>query len=162
MDGLACGGFVDIGVAFDLRRATAQRVVGCDAANRVASAGQVRGVVESRLTAPTVLYTLSNSGAGVEMGAFRRVVILTLAACWLGCGPALAGKRVAIVIGNSACKDVPRLANPVNDAELVAAMLNSAGVDSVTTKLDVDVIEMQTALRKFRAHHRDADVAVIY
>jgi hypothetical protein len=36
------------------------------------------------------------------MNAFRRLVVLVLAAWWLGCGVAHAEKRVALVIGNSA------------------------------------------------------------
>jgi uncharacterized caspase-like protein len=37
--------------------------------------------------------------------------------------PALAEKRVALVIGNSAYKNVARLNNPVNDAAAAAGML---------------------------------------
>jgi Caspase domain len=96
------------------------------------------------------------------MNAFRRLVVLVLAAWWLGCGVAHAEKRVALVIGNSAYKTVPRLTNPVNDAQLVAAMFKSAGFDVVTTKLDVTIVGMRMALREFGAHVRDADVAVVY
>ena len=35
------------------------------------------------------------------------------------CGPAFAGKRVALVLGNSAYQSVPRLTNPANDAALM-------------------------------------------
>ena len=38
-------------------------------------------------------------------------------------GPALAETRVALVIGNSAYKHAPALANPKNDAEGMAASL---------------------------------------
>jgi uncharacterized caspase-like protein len=96
------------------------------------------------------------------MNAFRRLVVLVLAAWWLGCGVAHAEKRVALVIGNSAYKTVPRLTNPVNDAQLVAAMFKSAGFDVVTTKLDVTIVGMRMALREFGAHVRDDDVAVVY
>lgn len=96
------------------------------------------------------------------MGLFRKALIFLLAVCWLGCGPALATTRVALVIGNSAYKDVPRLGNPVNDAALLAAMFRKAGFDQVTTKLDVGMAEMQKALREFGAQARGADVAVIY
>jgi len=50
------------------------------------------------------------------MGGLRLVALLILAV-WLGCGPALAERRVALVIANSAYKSAPRLTtNPVNDA----------------------------------------------
>ena len=64
------------------------------------------------------------------MGVFRHVVVLALAVCWLGCGPAHAEKRVALIIGNSAYKSVPRLANPVNDAALTPATIATVGVIS--------------------------------
>jgi uncharacterized caspase-like protein len=100
--------------------------------------------------------------SGAEMGAFWKVCLLLFAVCWLGCGPALAEKRVALVIGNSDYKNVPRLTNPANDATLVAAMFNKAGFDSVVTKTDLSVAEMRKALREFGSKTRDADVAVIY
>ena len=46
-----------------------------------------------------------------------------LAAALLVSEPAFAEKRVALVIGNSAYKNVARLNNPVNDAAAVAGML---------------------------------------
>jgi hypothetical protein len=89
-------------------------------------------------------------------------VAVAVLALWIGCGPALAEKRIALVIGNSAYKHVTSLINPVNDAMLVAAMFKNAGFDSVVTKLDVNISEMRKALREFGANARDADVAVIY
>ena len=47
------------------------------------------------------------------------------------CGPAFAGKRVALVLGNSAYQNVPRLPNPVNDGAVIAATLKDAGFDVV-------------------------------
>jgi uncharacterized caspase-like protein len=77
-------------------------------------------------------------------------------------GPALAEKRVALVIGNSAYKSVPRLQNPRNDAAAVVGMFQRAGFDTVDSKLDLGVSDMRRALREFGAKTRDADVAVIY
>jgi uncharacterized caspase-like protein len=81
---------------------------------------------------------------------------------WLGCGAALADKRVALVIGNSAYKNAPRLANPVNDAGLVGGMFRNAGFDTVEIRLDLNASEMRRSLREFAARTRDADMAVIY
>jgi hypothetical protein len=80
------------------------------------------------------------------MGVFRTIVFVVIAT-WLGCSSALAEKRVALVIGNSAYKNVPRLANPVNDATMAAAMMKTAGFALVTTKLDVNIVEMRKARR---------------
>jgi len=94
------------------------------------------------------------------MGIFRTVVLLALITC-LGCGAASAEKRIALIIGNSAYKNVPRLQNPVNDAVLMAEMLNKAGFD-VTTRLNLNANDMRRSLREFGASARSADVVVIY
>ncbi|MGY8677097.1 caspase family protein [Bradyrhizobium sp. UFLA05-153] len=95
------------------------------------------------------------------MGAFRIFVFWLVAIC-LGCGSAHAEKRVALVIGNSAYKSVPKLTNPVNDATLVGGMLKKAGFDAVDVRLDVSAADMRRALREFAGRTRDAEVAVIY
>lgn len=79
-----------------------------------------------------------------------------------GCGAAHAERRVALVIGNSAYKSVPRLANPVNDAALVGGMFKKAGFDNVEIKLDVNAVDMRRSLREFSNRTRDAEVAVVY
>jgi uncharacterized caspase-like protein len=75
---------------------------------------------------------------------------------------AFAEKRVALVIGNSAYKNVARLTNPVNDAAAVVGMFKTAGFDEVVSRLDLNVVEMRRALREFGNKARDADIAVIY
>src|ERR1700730_12481050 len=75
---------------------------------------------------------------------------------------ALAEKRVALVIGNSAYQKVARLTNPANDATAVAAMFKAAGFDSVESKMNLTVNEMRRALRDFGNKSRDADMAVLY
>ncbi|WBL76087.1 caspase family protein [Bradyrhizobium xenonodulans] len=94
------------------------------------------------------------------MAALRFFLIIL--AVWLGCGPAMAEKRVALVVGNSAYKNVARLANPANDAALVGGMFRKAGFDTVDVKLDLNVVDMRKALREFGSKAREADVAVIY
>src|SRR5215204_221120 len=97
------------------------------------------------------------------MGAVRNIVLgLLLAGCCFSARPALANKRVALVIGNSAYQKVAPLSNPANDAAVVAAMLKQAGFDSVDSKMDLKGAEMRRALREFGNKTRDADVAVIY
>jgi uncharacterized caspase-like protein len=76
--------------------------------------------------------------------------------------PALAAKRVALVIGNSAYQNVVKLTNPSNDAEAMAATLKGAGFDVVDLKRDLKVVELRRALRDFSDRSRDADIAVVY
>jgi uncharacterized caspase-like protein len=91
-----------------------------------------------------------------------RLLFLSIFFCWLCCGSAHAEKRVALIIGNSAYKHVPRLQNPANDAGAVAGMFKRAGFDFVDSRLDLGIVDMRRALREFGAKTRDADVAVIY
>jgi uncharacterized caspase-like protein len=84
------------------------------------------------------------------------------AALLLLCQPALADKRVALVLGNGAYQNVPQLPNPVNDSAMIAATLKNAGFDVVDSRHDLPALEMRRALRDFSDRARDADIAVIY
>jgi uncharacterized caspase-like protein len=75
---------------------------------------------------------------------------------------ALADKRVALVIGNSAYQNVARLANPASDAAAVAATFRNANFDIVESHTDLTATEMRRTLRDFADKARDADIAVIY
>ena len=75
---------------------------------------------------------------------------------------ALAAKRVALVIGNSNYRNVSRLANPVNDASMLADTLTQAKFDVVTLRNDLAATEMRRVLREFADKAHGADVAVLY
>ena len=94
------------------------------------------------------------------IATFRRVFLV--AAFLLVCCPAWAEKRVALVIGNSTYQNADHLANPANDAMLVAAALKRAGFDVVESQLDLKSVDMRRALRDFHDQTVDADVAVVY
>jgi uncharacterized caspase-like protein len=85
-----------------------------------------------------------------------------VAALLLACQPALAEKRVALVIGNSNYKNAALLPNPANDAAAIAGTLKSAGFDLVDSRLDLQATDMRRALREFADQARDADIAVVY
>ena len=89
-------------------------------------------------------------------------IVCSVWSMWLFSQPAFADKRVALVVGNSAYKNVNRLSNPANDAAAVVAMFRKAGFDSVDLRLDVNAADMRRALREFGTKARDADVAVVY
>jgi tetratricopeptide (TPR) repeat protein len=72
----------------------------------------------------------------------------------------LAGKRVALVIGNGAYKNAP-LANPNLDADLVAASLKKSGFDVLEVK-DADFSRFDGALTEFAAKESGADIALFY
>jgi uncharacterized caspase-like protein len=71
------------------------------------------------------------------------------------------GKRVALIIGNSAYQNVAALTNPANDATAVTEMFKQASFD-VDSRRDLKSQEMRRALRDFGDKARGADIAVIY
>jgi len=72
------------------------------------------------------------------------------------------GRRVALVIGNSAYRSVGLLPNPSRDAELVGAALRRTGVEDVTVAHDLDRDGLIAALKAFAQKADAADWAVIY
>ena len=75
-----------------------------------------------------------------------------IAIAWVFCfanQPALAGKRVATVIGNSNYQSVAALANPVNDSAAMAEMFRHAAFDVVVSRRHLKSQEMRRALREF-------------
>src|SRR5882672_9355076 len=92
------------------------------------------------------------------VGAF---VLAVWSVCLFG-QPALADKRVALVIGNSGYQNVARLGNPTNDASAITEILKGAGFDLVESRLDLKISEMRRVFRDFANSSRDADVAVVY
>lgn len=78
--------------------------------------------------------------------------------------PPPADQRVALVIGNSNYQTAPKLANPGNDAQSVAQLLNSAGFE-VTQAIDLSRSEMVRAVQDFSdkiAARGPGAVAMIY
>jgi len=51
--------------------------------------------------------------------------------------PTAAGNRIALVIGNSAYKNVPALTNPARDADTMASAFRSAGFKTVQRRRDL-------------------------
>lgn len=91
-----------------------------------------------------------------------RYILLTVLFSALMATSATAEKRVALVIGNSAYQNVPKLTNPANDATMIASTLKGSGFDSVILRDDVTKDTMRKALRDFADQARDADIAVVY
>ena len=93
-------------------------------------------------------------------GLFGSLKFWLAASLILICQPALADKRVALVLGNSAYQNVPPLTNPVNDAALIADMFKKAGFDLVELKQNLSAQETRRVLRDFADKSSDADIAV--
>lgn len=93
----------------------------------------------------------------------RDVLFAFFAAAFFGvfAAPAFADNRVALVIGNGAYARVPHLANPVHDAEDVAAALRRSGFEIIVAT-DLDKAGMDEVMIKFARAARTADVAMFY
>jgi uncharacterized caspase-like protein len=79
----------------------------------------------------------------------------------IGVAPGHADKRVALVIGNGAYAKAPRLPNPRNDAENVAAAFRRSGFETIVG-LDLDKAGMDDIAIRFSRASRDSDVAIFY
>jgi tetratricopeptide (TPR) repeat protein len=75
---------------------------------------------------------------------------------------ATTGRRVALVIGNSAYRNAGSLNNPRHDAEVIAASLRTVGFESVTVANDATREKLAEALRVFSKEAEKADWAVVY
>lgn len=79
----------------------------------------------------------------------------------IGLSAALAERRVAMVIGNGAYTHAPALANPANDAALIANSLSALGFE-VTKVIDGTHRQMLDAMSAFGRSATGADVALFF
>ncbi len=89
------------------------------------------------------------------IGLFLIFLLLSLPA------NALAEKRVALLIGNSAYKHAPQLANPRNDAADMAAKVEGLGFEVVSGE-DLDFASMRNAAREFTKKLEGADLSLFF
>ncbi len=92
------------------------------------------------------------------------VTLVCLLATLVASLPAAAGERLALVIGNAAYRNVPALANPANDARLMARTLRAAGF-RVSVVLDADRPALRGAVERFGrdlAATRPGALALVY
>jgi TPR repeat protein len=82
----------------------------------------------------------------------------------LAAAPAFAAKRVALVIGNSAYRNVAHLENPATDAKLMAKTLRELGFTLVggDAELDLDKQQFDAALQDFSNQVLGSEVALFY
>jgi len=97
---------------------------------------------------------------GIQYLALATLAILS--ALTSVAGPASAERRIALVIGNSQYQAVPKLNNPVNDAQALSTVLRSLGFDQVTVKTELGRDQFMVALRDFAREADKADWAVVY
>ncbi|WP_256806201.1 tetratricopeptide repeat protein [Bradyrhizobium sp. Bra64] len=72
------------------------------------------------------------------------------------------GRRVALVIGNGAYKNVHALPNPPRDSKLIASVLHDLGFQTVMSTSDLTRDKFFQALQAFAAEAEKADWAMVY
>ncbi len=77
---------------------------------------------------------------------------------------AIAEKRIALVVGNAAYRNIARLDNPGNDAKLMADTLRSLSFTVISggAQLDLDEPAMRRAVQAFGKELPGADVALFF
>jgi tetratricopeptide (TPR) repeat protein len=71
-------------------------------------------------------------------------------------------RKIALVVGNGAYRNVQELGNPPRDAKLVAAALKDVGFQTVTLSNDLTRDKFFETLRAFATDAETADWAVVY
>jgi Caspase domain len=89
------------------------------------------------------------------------ITVLVFVSMWPLTKTSYAETRVALVIGNGAYQNAPRLPNPSNDAADVAASLKRSGFETILAT-DLDKTAMDAATIRFARVARTADVALFY
>lgn len=77
-------------------------------------------------------------------------------------GGAPTGRRVALVIGNGAYKNVHALPNPPRDSKMIASVLKDVGFQTVISVSDLTRDKFFDALKTFADEAEKADWAVVY
>jgi hypothetical protein len=99
------------------------------------------------------------------MLSFRKLlVVMTVAGVFACMTPAVAERRVALVIGNANYTHVPSLENPVNDARIMADTLRAVGFKLVgdAPQINLDDASFRRAVQSFGNELQGADVALFY
>jgi uncharacterized caspase-like protein len=102
---------------------------------------------------------------GNKFMRFARCVAIStwsMAVVLIGLVPAKAEKRVALIVGNGAYQYAGRLANPRNDAALMAVTLKSLGFTLIGDRpqIDLDKAGFDNAIQSFGAQLQNADVGL--
>lgn len=93
------------------------------------------------------------------------ITTITFALVWIiiiNNAHAQSQKRIALLIGNGAYKEVSILPNPKRDVALIGKVFQDAGFDVVSILLDLDRSMMLKAIRSFEDKVQGADIGIIY
>lgn len=90
-----------------------------------------------------------------------KLLSLAFAILFASFAPAIADRRVALVIGNGTYLNIDKLANPLTDSRAVHSALGKLGFEIVYGE-NLAKRELERAIGKFAISAKDADVALVY
>jgi hypothetical protein len=99
-----------------------------------------------RLPARALIGMNESSDTGGPVVRSALLFVLGFLFC-ISAGPALADKRVALVIGMSKYQQVPKLANPARDADAMTSLFKKAGFDVVNNQRDLGISDLRRVIR---------------
>ncbi|WP_338664298.1 caspase family protein [Pararoseomonas sp. SCSIO 73927] len=116
------------------------------------------------MTRPSVRRRLAGALARRLRGALLLLLLLPGAALAADPPGPAQPRRVALVVGNSAYRSLGALANPANDATLIAGTLRGLGFSLVGggPQLNLDKAGFDRAVQAFGAALQEADVGLFY
>ncbi|MGJ4941081.1 caspase family protein [Bradyrhizobium sp. HKCCYLS1011] len=99
-----------------------------------------------------------------ELTGWCTIAFLIFVTLFVPAGPAMADKRVALVIGNAAYQHATPLGSSLEDVRIVAAALQTVGftLSGGAALVDLDRSGLDRAIQQFGRDSADADVAFVY
>ncbi|QOG19747.1 MULTISPECIES: caspase family protein [Bradyrhizobium] len=120
-----------------------------------------KDLAQARADYRSAAYSLTNFDE-IDVARARAIARERLAALTPQAPAAAGSRRVALVIGNGAYKNVHALPNPPRDSKLIANALRDVGFQSVISVSDLTRDKFFEALQTFAAEAEKADWAVVY
>ncbi|WP_342734755.1 caspase family protein [Bradyrhizobium sp. B117] len=120
-----------------------------------------KDLAQARADYRSAAYSLTNFDE-IDVARARAIARERLAALTPQAPAGAPGRRVALVIGNGAYKNVHALPNPPRDSKLIANALRDVGFQTVISVSDLTRDKFFEALQRFAAEAEKADWAVVY
>ena len=118
-------------------------------------------LAQARADYRAAAYSLTNFDE-IDVARARAIAQGRLAALTPQAPAGSTARRVALVIGNGAYKNVHALPNPPRDSKLIASVLHDVGFQTVISVSDLTRDKFFEALQTFAAEAEKADWAVVY
>src|ERR1700730_15100717 len=148
----------NLGLAYERKGERGKALAGLQAAVALTPQGSISGKLAQKTARELSAWTDKDQTTGKEQTTGKQQAPAPLAVTPL----TDTGRRVALIVGNSAYSSVAVLPNPRRDAETVVLALHQVGFQTVTLANDLSRDKLIDALRVFARDAEMADWALIY